>query len=178
MPGKPDNVLGSGDVMPSLPGSREKEARGARQRPRGSAITVHVTSSSASSLDENRLSLSELRMITRATSRTAPSLALRPDVSVRFSTACGFSLTKPFPGPSLSYFRDSTVGRTVLGDEFCLVTIRGRVRTITAFGMFFDAHSRFFVPYSMLPRNRRFKRGEPVTLRLALGYARQEGLVG
>jgi hypothetical protein len=44
--------------------------------------------------------------------------------------------------------------------------------------MFFDAHSRFFVPYSMLPRNRRFKRGEPVTLRLALGYARQEGLVG
>jgi hypothetical protein len=70
------------------------------------------------------------------------------------------------------------VGRTVLGDEFCLVTIRGRVRTITAFGMFFDAQSRFFVPYSMLPRNRRFKRGEPVTLRLALGYARQEGLVG
>jgi hypothetical protein len=42
MPGKPDNVLGSGDLMPSLPGSREKEARGARQRPRGSAITVHV----------------------------------------------------------------------------------------------------------------------------------------
>jgi hypothetical protein len=70
------------------------------------------------------------------------------------------------------------VGRTVLGDEFCLVTIRGRVRTITAFGMFFDAHSRFFVPYSMLPRNRRFKRGEPVALRLPLGYARQEGLVG
>ena|SRR6187401_3614576 len=78
----------------------------------------------------------------------------------------------------LATLRDSTVGRTVLGDEFCLVTIRGRVRTITAFGMFFDAHSRFFVPYSMLPRNRRFKRGEPVTLRLALGYARQEGLVG
>ena len=64
------------------------------------------------------------------------------------------------------------------GDDLDLVPISARVQMITAFGMFFDAHSRFFVPYSMLPRNRRFKRGEPVTLRLALGYARQEGLVG
>jgi hypothetical protein len=71
------------------------------------------------------------------------------------------------------------VGRTVLGDDFYLVTIRGRVRTITAFGMFFGAQSRkFFVPYSMLPPNRRFQHGEPVTLHLPLGYARQERLFG
>jgi hypothetical protein len=71
------------------------------------------------------------------------------------------------------------VGRTVLGDDFYLVTIRGRVRTITAFGIFFDAQSRgFFVPYSMFPPNRRFQHGEPVTLHLALGYARQERLFG
>jgi hypothetical protein len=67
MPGKPDNVLGSGDLMPSLPGSREEEACGARQRPRGSAITVHVNESLGlqprreSSLAQPRASRDHLR---------------------------------------------------------------------------------------------------------------------
>jgi hypothetical protein len=185
--------------MPSLPGSREKEARGARQRPRGSAITVHVTSSrdhprqpvgasaedgallepvAPSSLPPGQHRASRWKSChhwntTRSASRASTSCdsrwfqrvadelaasgspagrggsslcskpspkvmrmnvrmewyndhrgsagfgshsprrrknrsppfpLVRPDVSLRFSTACGFSLTKPFTGPSLSYF--------------------------------------------------------------------------
>ena len=40
----------------------------------------------------------------RRKNRSPPFPLVRPDVSLRFSTACGFSLTKPFTGPSLSYF--------------------------------------------------------------------------
>jgi hypothetical protein len=40
----------------------------------------------------------------RRKNRSPPFPLVRPDVSLRFSTACGFSLTKPFTGPSLRYF--------------------------------------------------------------------------
>ena len=64
------------------------------------------------------------------------------------------------------------------GNDLDLVPIRGRVHAITAFGMFFDGRNRrFFVPNSMLPRNSTFKEGEDVTVYLARGYVRQEGLI-
>jgi hypothetical protein len=64
------------------------------------------------------------------------------------------------------------------GDDFELVSIRGRVQIIAAFGMFFDGRNRrFFVPTSRLPRNCTFKPGEDVTLYLSRAYVRQEGLI-
>jgi len=44
--------------------------------------------------------------------------------------------------------------------------------------MFFDGRNRrFFVPSSMLPRSCTFKEGEHVTVLLARGFVRQEGLI-
>jgi hypothetical protein len=64
------------------------------------------------------------------------------------------------------------------GDDLELVPIRGRVQIITAFGMFFEGRNRrFFVPTSMLPRKCMFREGEDVTVYLARGYVRQEGLI-
>jgi len=67
MPGKPDNVLGSTDVMPSLPGSGEEEARGVRSGP-GVAITVrgHTFQNMNESLG--------LVSSTRIVSRSSPEL--------------------------------------------------------------------------------------------------------
>jgi len=49
---------------------------------------------------------------------------------------------------------------------------------ITAFGMFFDGRNRrFLVPSSMLPRSCTFKEGENVTVLLARGFVRQQGLI-
>jgi hypothetical protein len=66
----------------------------------------------------------------------------------------------------------------VPGDDLDLVPIRGRVHSIAAFGMLFDGRNRrFVVPSSMLPRDCTFKQGEDVTVYLARGYVRQEGLI-
>jgi hypothetical protein len=64
------------------------------------------------------------------------------------------------------------------GDDLDLVPISARVQMITAFGMFFDGRNRrLFVPSSMLPRSCTFKEGEHVTVLLARGFVRQEGLI-
>jgi hypothetical protein len=64
------------------------------------------------------------------------------------------------------------------GDDLDLVPISARVQMITAFGMFFDGRNRrFFVPSSMLPRSCTFKEGENVTVLLARGFVRQQGLI-
>ena len=58
-----------------------------------------------------------------------------------------------------------------------LVPIQGRVYLSTAFGVFFDRQNlRFLLPHSMLPLNRKFSRGEKVTLNITRSYARREGL--
>jgi hypothetical protein len=64
------------------------------------------------------------------------------------------------------------------GDDLDLVPISARVQMITAFGMFFDGRNRrFLVPSSMLPRSCTFKEGENVTVLLARGFVRQQGLI-
>jgi len=69
-------------------------------------------------------------------------------------------------------------GYAVPGYDLDRVPIEGRVYSSTAFGVFFDGQiRRFFLPHSMLPLNRKFSRGENVTLNITRGYARREGLV-
>ena len=82
---------------------------------------------------------------------------------------------------NLLQVRDFTLSRAFsledasMPDDSDLVSIRGTVRSLTTFGIFFDAGTRsFFLPYSMLPHSRRFKPGQTVTLRLPRDYGRQE----
>ena len=68
--------------------------------------------------------------------------------------------------------------RCLMPDDSDLASIRGTVRSLTTFGVFFAAGTRsFFLPYSMLPCDRRFKPGQTVTLRLPRDYGRQEMLI-
>jgi len=61
-------------------------------------------------------------------------------------------------------------------DDLEPVQVSGRVARATAFGLFLNVKGRrLFVPNPMLPGNRRFKRGQNVTLWLIRGYLKQQG---
>ena len=64
-------------------------------------------------------------------------------------------------------------------DDLQVLPVSGNVILATAFGVFLDVKGRrLFVPNPMLPGNRRFKRGQNVTLWLTRGYLQQQGLTG
>ena len=61
-------------------------------------------------------------------------------------------------------------------DDLEAVPVSGNVSLATAFGLFLDVQGRrLFVANPMLPGNRRFKRGQNVTLWLIRGYLKQQG---
>jgi hypothetical protein len=63
-------------------------------------------------------------------------------------------------------------------DDLEALHISGNVILVTAFGLFLDVKGRrLFVPNSMLPGSRRFKRGQNVTFWLTRGYLKQQGFI-
>jgi hypothetical protein len=63
-------------------------------------------------------------------------------------------------------------------DDLEAVKISGNVTLVTAFGLFLDVKGRrLFVPNPMLPGNRRFKRGQKVTVWLIRGYLKEQGFL-
>jgi hypothetical protein len=63
-------------------------------------------------------------------------------------------------------------------DDLEALPVSGNVTLATVFGLFLDVKGRrLFVPNPMLPGNRRFKRGQNVTLRLTRGFLKQQGFV-
>ena len=61
-------------------------------------------------------------------------------------------------------------------DDLDAVQVSGNVTLATAFGLFLDVKGRrLFIPSAMLPRNRRFKPGENVTIWVIRDFLKQQG---